>query len=152
MSTVRTFGNCSSRFLCLRITFNSRSCSAFVICSICSSLLIALKATIVEHGGEEVNTSRRAPLSGQTRRTRRCARALRREPTSPEDDDLVSPKTRMVEPVDSADGRLAQLGERLPYKQEVAGSSPAPPMLCPSGFAPPLAPRSSGAVARYWPE
>ncbi len=24
-------------------------------------------------------------------------------------------------------GRLAQLGERLPYKQEVAGSSPAPP-------------------------
>jgi hypothetical protein len=25
-------------------------------------------------------------------------------------------------------GRLAQLGERLPYKQEVAGSSPAPPM------------------------
>ena len=33
----------------------------------------------------------------------------------------------MVEPVDSAEGRLAQLGERLPYKQEVAGSSPAPP-------------------------
>ena len=27
-----------------------------------------------------------------------------------------------------ADGRLAQLGERLPYKQEVAGSSPAPPI------------------------
>jgi hypothetical protein len=26
-----------------------------------------------------------------------------------------------------ADGRLAQLGERLPYKQEVAGSIPAPP-------------------------
>ena len=25
------------------------------------------------------------------------------------------------------EGRLAQLGERLPYKQEVAGSSPAPP-------------------------
>jgi hypothetical protein len=25
-------------------------------------------------------------------------------------------------------GRLAQLGERLPYKQEVAGSNPAPPM------------------------
>src|ERR671937_1572629 len=25
-------------------------------------------------------------------------------------------------------GRLAQLGERLPYKQEVAGSSPAPPI------------------------
>jgi hypothetical protein len=25
------------------------------------------------------------------------------------------------------DGRLAQLGERLPYKQEVAGSNPAPP-------------------------
>ena len=24
-------------------------------------------------------------------------------------------------------GRLAQLGERLPYKQEVAGSSPVPP-------------------------
>ena len=36
-------------------------------------------------------------------------------------------QTRMVEPVDSAEGRLAQLGERLPYKQEVAGSSPAPP-------------------------
>ena len=27
-----------------------------------------------------------------------------------------------------AGGRLAQLGERLPYKQEVAGSSPAPPI------------------------
>ena len=27
----------------------------------------------------------------------------------------------------SAPGRLAQLGERLPYKQEVAGSNPAPP-------------------------
>ena len=26
-------------------------------------------------------------------------------------------------------GRLAQLGERLPYKQEVAGSSPAPPIV-----------------------
>ena len=26
-------------------------------------------------------------------------------------------------------GRLAQLGERLPYKQEVAGSSPAPPTV-----------------------
>ena len=25
-------------------------------------------------------------------------------------------------------GRLAQLGERLPYKQEVAGSRPAPPI------------------------
>jgi hypothetical protein len=36
-------------------------------------------------------------------------------------------QTRMVEPVDSTEGRLAQLGERLPYKQEVAGSSPAPP-------------------------
>jgi hypothetical protein len=36
-------------------------------------------------------------------------------------------KTRMVEPLNSPRGRLAQLGERLPYKQEVAGSSPAPP-------------------------
>ena len=27
-----------------------------------------------------------------------------------------------------AEGRLAQLGERLPYKQEVAGSNPAPPI------------------------
>ena len=26
-------------------------------------------------------------------------------------------------------GRLAQLGERLPYKQEVGGSIPSPPML-----------------------
>src|SRR2546423_14364130 len=34
----------------------------------------------------------------------------------------------MVEPVDSARGRLAQLGERLPYRQEVAGWSPAPPI------------------------
>ncbi len=42
----------------------------------------------------------------------------------------------VVKAVDSEDGtaanlrplgRLAQLGERLPYKQEVAGSSPAPP-------------------------
>jgi hypothetical protein len=29
-------------------------------------------------------------------------------------------------------GRLAQLGERLPYKQEDAGSSPAPPTRQPS--------------------
>jgi hypothetical protein len=28
----------------------------------------------------------------------------------------------------AAPGRLAQLGEHLPYKQEVAGSSPAPPI------------------------
>jgi hypothetical protein len=26
------------------------------------------------------------------------------------------------------EGRLAQLGERLPYKQEVTGSSPVPPI------------------------
>jgi hypothetical protein len=32
-----------------------------------------------------------------------------------------------------ARGRLAQLGERLPYKQEVAGSSPAPPTEEPAG-------------------
>jgi hypothetical protein len=33
----------------------------------------------------------------------------------------------------SEQGRLAQLGERLPYKQEVAGSSPAPPTEEPAG-------------------
>ena len=32
-----------------------------------------------------------------------------------------------------ARGRLAQLGERLPYKQEAAGSSPAPPTEKPAG-------------------
>ena len=54
-----------------------------------------------------------------------------------------------VEPgVISSRGRLAQLGERLPYKQEVAGSIPAPPIAvtmrhrdlfdatCPGGFVP----------------
>jgi hypothetical protein len=38
-------------------------------------------------------------------------------------------------------GRLAQLGERLPYKQEVTGSSPVPPIAQPSRFTVP--PRSS---------
>ena len=32
-------------------------------------------------------------------------------------------------PYTAEHGRLAQLGERLPYKQEVAGSSPAPPIF-----------------------
>ena len=38
-------------------------------------------------------------------------------------------------PADTAEGqslssgRLAQLGERLPYKQEVGGSIPSPPMV-----------------------
>ena len=30
-------------------------------------------------------------------------------------------------------GRLAQLGERLPYKQEVGGSIPSPPIEAQSG-------------------
>jgi hypothetical protein len=28
------------------------------------------------------------------------------------------------------DGRIAQLGERWPYKPEVIGSSPVPPTIC----------------------
>src|SRR5438132_10029783 len=31
-------------------------------------------------------------------------------------------------------GRLAQLGERLPYKQEVGGSIPSPPIAQPGGL------------------
>ena len=32
-------------------------------------------------------------------------------------------------------GRLAQLGERLPYKQEVTGSNPVPPICSLQGFS-----------------
>src|SRR2546423_11126991 len=39
-------------------------------------------------------------------------------------------------------GRLAQLGERLPYKQEVAGSSPAPPISPSHRFAARASPAS----------
>jgi hypothetical protein len=47
-------------------------------------------------------------------------------------------------------GRLAQLGERLPYKQEVAGSSPAPPTEEPagsSGFRPDATIEEAAVVA-----
>jgi hypothetical protein len=44
-------------------------------------------------------------------------------------------------------GRLAQLGERLPYKQEVAGSSPAPPMALPSHFKPQVGGRRGRVVS-----
>jgi hypothetical protein len=47
-------------------------------------------------------------------------------------------------------GRLAQLGERLPYKQEVAGSRPAPPIIQArflSGIAVPLVASTENASA-----
>jgi hypothetical protein len=48
------------------------------------------------------------------------------------------------------EGRLAQLGERLPYKQEVAGSSPAPPTRrIPLQRGSPVAPPPGWSATRY---
>jgi hypothetical protein len=45
-------------------------------------------------------------------------------------------------------GRLAQLGERLPYKEDVGGSSPSSPIL-PQFFPVPLSPEGSCTVVHF---